>query len=270
MKKNIFVTAFVALIALLYLTVGNQKVFAEADKGGPGHISFTGDSDGGDKGGPKDPENPGTSVDPGPSPSTTGDLRIDFVPQLNFSANRISDKAMSLPVNAQLFHDDTTARGNFVQITDERSEALGWTLQLRQEMQFQNMDTANNELKGAFLSFDKSWANSVSNLDKAPVVSKEIIEVNNIGETHTLAKAKSGNGLGTWSISFGASENNPLQLENTLTPRVDEKGEPVLNADFGNQQVYQNNAITLNIPTATKIDAVEYTTVITWILSELP
>ncbi|MCA5013656.1 MULTISPECIES: WxL domain-containing protein [unclassified Enterococcus] len=268
MKKSIFRLTFLALSSLLCLTLEDQQVFAEADATGSGHISFSNDSD--KTGGIQDPEHPETIVDPGPSPSTSGDLRIDFVPQLDFSANKISDKNMSLPVNAQLFLDNTPARGNFIQVTDERPKALGWSLQMRQETQFQNMSTANNELKGAFLSFDKSWANSVSDLAYAPVVSKEVIEVSNIGETHTLATAKSGNGSGSWSISFGASEYNPLQLDNTLTPRVDQKGEAVLDPNFGNQQIYQNNAITLNIPAATKIDAVEYTTVITWILSELP
>ncbi|WP_242585411.1 WxL domain-containing protein [Enterococcus sp. DIV0242_7C1] len=254
---------------ILCLLINNQQVLAESSENSPGHIRFTDDTDGG-KNGIQDPEHPENIVDPGPSPSLSGDLRIDFVPQLDFSANKVSDKGMSLPVNAQLFLDETPVRGNFIQITDERPKALGWSLQMRQETQFQNMNTANNELKGAFLSFDKSWTNSTSDLASAPMVSKEVIEVNTIGETYTLATAKSGNGSGTWSVSFGASENNPLQLENTLTPRIDQKGEAVLNSDFANKQNYQNNAITLNIPAATKIDAVEYTTVITWILSELP
>lgn len=269
MKKINVSIALLALTSLLCLTINGQQVLAESSKNSPGHIRFTDDVDKGNEG-IQDPEYPENIVDPGPSPSTSGDLRIDFVPQLDFSANKVSDKGMSLPVNAQLFLDETPARGNFIQITDERPKALGWSLQMRQETQFKNMNTANNELKGAFLSFDKSWANSTSDLAYAPTVSKEVIEVSSIGETYTLANAKSGDGSGTWSISFGASENNPLQLENTLTQRVDLNGKPVLNSDFANKQNYQNSAITLNIPAATQIDAVEYTTVITWILSELP
>lgn len=269
MKKNTICIALLAMTSLLCLTINNQQVLAESSKNSPGHIKFTDDVSKDNKG-IQDPEYPENIVDPGPSPNTSGDLRINFVPQLDFSANKISDKGMSLPVNAQLFLDETSARANFIQITDERPKALGWTLQMRQETQFKNMNTANNELKGAFLSFDKSWVNANSDLAYAPTVSKEVIEVNSIGETYTLANAKSGDGSGTWSISFGASENNPLQLENTLTKKVDLDGKPVLNPDFANKQNYQNRAITLNIPAATKIDAAEYTTVITWILSELP
>ncbi|MEI5994259.1 WxL domain-containing protein [Candidatus Enterococcus mansonii] len=268
MKKNMFIVTVLVISTLLCLSMNDQQVLADTSIDSPGHIKFTEDSGG--KVGIKDPEYPQIIVDPGPSPSTAGDLRIDFVPQLDFSTNKISTKGMSLPVNAQLFLDETPARGNFIQVTDERPKALGWSLQMRQEMQFQNMNTANNEIKGAFLSFDKSWANATTDLSQGPVVSKEVIEVNSIGETYTLANAKSGNGSGTWSISFGASENNPFHLENTLIPRVNQKGEAILNSDFANKQIYQNNAITLNIPAATKIDAVDYTTVITWILSELP
>ncbi|MBP1046504.1 WxL domain-containing protein [Enterococcus sp. BWM-S5] len=220
----------------------------------------------------RDPENPDVSVDPGESPSTSGPLRIDFVPQLNFHVNAISDKDVSLPVNAQLFLDgQTTARGNFVQVSDYRKAAKGWTLQLRQESQFSNFDTKNSVLNGAVLSFDKSWTNSVNKDTVAsPLVSKEIIRLEHVGETYNLATAESGGGTGTWSISFGASAENPAELISTLTPKADKEGEPVLDAVFNNQQVQENSAIRLSIPGKTEKDPVNYSTVLTWILAELP
>lgn len=220
----------------------------------------------------RDPENPDVSVDPGDSPSTSGPLRIDFVPQLNFHVNAISDKDVSLPVNAQLFLDgQTSARGNFVQVSDYRKSAKGWTLQLRQESQFSNFDTKNNVLNGAVLSFDKSWTNSV-NKDTvgSPLVSTEIIRLEHVGETYNLATAKPGDGSGTWSISFGASAENPADLVSTLTSKNDKDGKPVLDAAFNNQQVHENSAIRLSIPGKTEKDPVNYTTVLTWILAELP
>ncbi|MBL1224894.1 WxL domain-containing protein [Enterococcus sp. BWR-S5] len=220
----------------------------------------------------RDPENPDVSVDPGESPSTSGPLRIDFVPQLNFHVNAISNKDVSYPVNAQLFLDGKTeARGNFVQISDYRKSAKGWTLQLRQESQFSNFDTKNSVLNGAVLSFDKSWTNSVNkDTIASPLVSKEIIRLEHVGETYNLATAETGGGLGTWSISFGASAANPAELSSTLTPKNGKDGNPILDAVFNNQQVHENSAIRLSIPGKTEKDPVNYTTVLTWILAELP
>ncbi|WP_339099595.1 hypothetical protein IGL98_001459 [Enterococcus sp. DIV0840] len=78
-----------------------------------------------------DPEKPVKPIDPGPSPSTEGFLRIDFVPRLDFGRHQLSKNDHFYQARAQLFHDDTGPRGNFVQITDSRSTGAGWTLQVR-------------------------------------------------------------------------------------------------------------------------------------------
>lgn len=219
-----------------------------------------------------DPEHPEIPVNPGESPSTSGRLRIDFVPQLNFSANAIADKEVSYPVNAQLFLDDTSPRGNFIQVSDYRTTATaqGWTLQVRQESQFTNSNTTNSSLNGAVLSFDKSWTSTPNSTTGAPIVSSEVIRLNNIGDTYVLAKAEKNSGAGTWSISFGASPEHTNGQASTLTPKVDKDGAPLLDASFNNQQVHENSAIELTVPKGTTVDPVPYSTVITWILAELP
>ncbi|WP_321387519.1 WxL domain-containing protein [uncultured Enterococcus sp.] len=219
-----------------------------------------------------DPENPENPVNPGESPSTSGRLRIDFVPQLNFSANRISEEEIAYPVNAQLFLDDTSPRGNFIQVSDYRTTATaqGWTLQVRQESQFTNSNTTNSSLNGAVLSFDKSWTSTPNSTTGAPVVSSEVIRLNNIGDTYVLAKAEKDSGAGTWSISFGASPGHTDGQASTLTPKVGKDDAPVLDASFNNQQVHENSAIKLTVPRGTIVDPVPYSTVMTWILAELP
>ncbi|MCB5956328.1 WxL domain-containing protein [Enterococcus sp. CWB-B31] len=220
-----------------------------------------------------DPEKPENEVNPGESPSTSGRLRIDFVPQLNFSSNVISDKEVSYPVNAQLFLDgQTSPRGNFIQLSDYRTTATaqGWKLQVRQENQFSNSTTTNSSLNGAVLSFDKSWTSTPNSTTDAPVVSSEIIRLSNIGDTYDLATAETGSGAGTWSISFGASEGHSEGQSSTLSPKTDANNEPVLDSAFNSQQVYENSAIKLTVPGGTQIDPVPYSTVITWILAELP
>lgn len=266
MKKTFFSLAL-SLSILTLAGFGQANVaHAEATQTGTGAVEFQGEYNPG----LRDPENPGTIVDPGPSPSTTGDLRLDFVPQFNFWAHSTTATADVYYGNAQLFRDDTSARGNYVQVSDYRGTGKGWLLQVRQETQFRNESAQNKELKGAVISLDQSWASSTRDSKEAPLVSKDVIKIDNIGQTYNLAEAKAGTGQGTWLITFGASTNNKQGLKETLSPRVDSEGNPFVDPDFDNKTVYENSALNLTIPTATKKDPVSYQTVISWILSELP
>lgn len=264
-KKIKFLVMPIAIISLSMLT--SNTAFAESESmSGPGEIKFSGEY-------PQDivdPEKPGEIVDPGETPQLKGDLRIDFVPKLDFHQNKISDKDETYYGNAQNFFGATKPRGNFVQVTDLRQKPTGWTLQLRQEMQFTNEDTEHSEINGAMLSLDKSWVSSTQNASGAPQLSKEIINIDNIGASYNLAQANAGQGAGTWTISFGASEENQDNQKNTLEPRLDNTGQAVLDSVFDNKPVYLNKAVSLSIPGTTIVDPVPYTTVLTWILAELP
>lgn len=217
----------------------------------------------------QDPENPETEVDPGDSPRTDGDLRIDFVPQLNFSTAQLNGKDLVLPVNAQLFHSGTAPRGNFIQITDERDEPTGWTLQVRQEKQFTHNEKEGVQLKGAVISLDKAWTNSVVADKFSPTVQKEVIQMLAVGETYNLAKAEYEKGMGTWSIAFGASAENQNGQTATLDARKDAQGNAVMDTTF-NQPSYLNSAVNLTIPGDSNNEPGAYSTVLTWILAELP
>lgn len=267
MKKKIISPLTLLLLLTSIVFIANvRQAYADDSLDGNATIGLTQPEQ---ETGLRDPENPTTIIDPGPTPSTTGDLRIDFVPQLNFSKYLLSDKDQTYPVNAQLFKDQTGPRGNFVQVSDFRPGAQGWTLQVRQETQFKNDQAQSSQLNGAVISFDKSWVNSTRDQNEAPIVSKEIIRLSNVGETYNLAEAKPGKGRGIWSISFGASKDNKNGQPETLSPRL-LKEKPVLDPTFDNKQVYENSAIQLSIPGATKKDPVEYSTVLTWTIAELP
>lgn len=269
MRKQYIIGQLIVLpIAVFCLvTAASSSVFAESKAlDGTGTIKFEGEY-------PQDitdPENPDEIVDPGETPQLKGNLRIDFVPKLDFYQNKISDKDETYYANAQNFFGATKPRGNYVQVTDLRAKPTGWTLQLRQEIQFTNNETEHKEIKGAMLSLDKSWVNSTKDLSEAPQLSKEIINVDNIGASYNLAQANVGQGGGTWLISFGASEQNSSNQKNTLEPRLDKDGQAVLDPIFDKKPVYLNQAISLSIPGKTVIDPVPYTTVLTWILAELP
>lgn len=268
MKRQTLIFA----VGMLFLAIiGTQNVaFAEENSvTGKGTIEYTGEH----PKEPVDPENPVKPVDPGPTPSTDGDLRFDFAPTLNFGRSKITETDRNFYVNAQLFHDGPTARGNYLQLTDSRPESSGWILQVRQEYQFKNeviQDDKEKELRGAVLSFDKAWANSAYTQEKSPQLSKDIIQLNAPGTTFPVASADQGQGKGTWIISFGASAENHQEQQNTLFPKVDEKNQPILDENFENQQVYGNKAIFLSVPDAVKIHPVQYQTELTWILAELP
>lgn len=219
----------------------------------------------------RDPENPTVVVDAGASPSTNGDLRIEYVPAINFWRSEISTKDTISYANAQLFyHGSAGPRGNFVQISDYRGTAGGWLLQLKQEKQFYNTQAKNKELTGTVISFDQSWANSTRAASQAPIVSKDVIRIDNIGESYNLAQASQGTGEGTWSIIFGGSIENKAGKADTLSPRLDTQLNPVSDPLVENQPIYQNSAISLSIPGKSAIDPVPYKTVLTWMLSELP
>ena len=266
-KRSLIITAGMLLLAI----VGTKNlVSAEENKvSGNGTIEYTGEH----PKEPVDPENPVKPVDPGPGPSTDGDLRFDFAPTLNFGRSKITKTDRNFYVNAQLFHDETAARANFLQVTDSRPEGSGWTLQVRQEYQFKNdviQEEKEKELRGAVLSFDKAWANSAYTQEKSPQISKDIIQLNAPGTTFPVASADQGQGKGTWVISFGASAENSQEQATTLFPKVDEKNQPILDETFENQQAYGNKAIFLSVPDAVKIHPVQYQTELTWILAELP
>ncbi|MEI5993460.1 WxL domain-containing protein [Candidatus Enterococcus mansonii] len=266
MKDKTKITIFFLIIVVLFQSLSYETAaFAEPSTvDGEGKIGFSGKYEQTIL----DPENPTIEVDPGESPKTDGSLRIDFVPTLNFYKNKISDQGRTYYANAQNFFSDISARGNFIQVTDRRTEPKGWTLQLKQENQFVNT-TENSELKGSFLSFDKSWANSAEQ-SAAPQISKDAIILDNLNTSYDLAKAAKDEGIGTWAIVFGASAENTSNQLATLEPRIDEKQQTVVDTEVQNKPLYLNKAVSLHIPEATQIVSGDYSTVLTWILAELP
>lgn len=251
----------------LLLLLGLSTTVSYADEiGGTGHIQFVGDGEQGII----DPENPSQPVDPEKSSSTEGPLRIDFVPNFNFSdGHAITNQDSEYFADAQLFHGETEARANYVQISNYSHNTDGWTLQLKQEKQFTNT-SSQKELKGAVLSLDRSWANTNMPGSISPKLSKEVIRIDQIGETYNLAEAQPGSGFGTWTISFGSSSTAPVEADSTLTPQKDAQGQPLLDAQYKNKQKWKNHAVKLTVPGAAEKEPGEYTTVLTWTLAELP
>lgn len=268
MKKSYWIPALFLITIGLMSTIASNNAYAEDATGDMG-ITFDGLVD--PNFGIRDPEAPKNELIPnGEYGKTAGPLRIDFVPSLNFNSNKITEGDIAYSADALLFKDVIAPRGYFIQVSDYREARTGWSLQVRQETQFTNQTKENSQLNGAVLSFDQSWINTVNGSGQHPTVSKEVVRLNNIGETYTLATANKGIGGGTWSITFGASQDNGLEVTPTLSPRLDSKNNPVIDPTNNNQAVYMNDAVRLSIPGKTKKEPGTYATVLTWIISELP
>lgn len=246
--------------------LGEEQVQA-TEFGGDGSVTVQGK----DISEPIDPEKPGQEVDPGEGPSTKGDLRIDFVSALNFGSAEITKTNRRFDSLAQLFHSETEARGYYIQVSDFRGDAAGWSLTLAQDNQFHSsiiQDLENQSLDGSVLSFGNGWANSAGN-SGTPTVSRDTLGLNEMGTAYTVATAGSNEGKGVWTIAFGASSENTSDQENTLSPLTDADGNAVVDTIF-NKQAYSNSAVFLTVPDSTKIYPVQYTTTLTWTLEAGP
>lgn len=212
---------------------------------------------------PIDPVNPDTNnpvkpfdpttPDNQPKPGTTGPLSIDFASSIDFGINKITSKDVTYFANPQFYWnadqtgaDLTTARPNYVQISDKRGNNAGWTLTVKQNGQFSNATTQNAELKSAQIKLVQGTAVTVAEGVTLPTTHEVILNPN--GDLSNVMTAAKGTGSGTWVDRFGAVED----------------------VEIDGVTVQKNTGISLSIPQTTPIDAVKYETSLTWTLSEIP
>ena len=209
------------------------------------------------------------------SPSTQGMLRIDHITPLNFGKVKIKETHRTYSALAYMIKNENLYRGNFIQVSDFREDSSGWTLQVKQEEQFRTENY--DELTGAVLSLDKGWANSVD-LEDLPIVTRDTIEISNIGDSYDVVRASKETGKGIWSLTFGASEDNLNNQNTTLIPEESPAPEvtetdreaPQEAGSDKKSTVLRNQAIQLTIPDKAKIVPGEYQAKFIWILGELP
>ncbi|MGX7031215.1 WxL domain-containing protein [Vagococcus zengguangii] len=218
---------------------------------------------------PVDPDNPDKVIDPGEVVKTEGPLRLDFVPKLSFGYRVISDQDQRYNVKAQQFVSDTPARPNYIQLTDNRWNMGGWRLTLQQEKQFYSAEAKEaKELKGAVITFNQQSIHSAYDLDGyVPEIVKEDIALNEMGASYTIVEASENKGPGTWVIKFGASDTDD-DKETSLIPVLHDNGKPLID-DYYQKPVYENTGIRLSVPGSINKEAVKYSTVLVWTLSEL-
>ncbi|PEF45193.1 cell surface protein [Bacillus cereus] len=212
---------------------------------------------------PVDPENPDpnnpvdpwdpTTPDHKPNPGTDGPLSLDYASSLDFGKNKITNKDEVYYANPQyLWNEDhsdfdaSTARPNYVQVSDKRGTNAGWSLTVKQEGQFKNETTQNKELTGSEMKFTQSTPVSNTENVTAPKATDFTLDPN--GAVSNVMAASKGAGAGTWVDRFGTVEN----------------------VEVDGEQVLKNKAITLSVPGKTAKDAVKYETTLTWTLTDVP
>ncbi|MBO0472277.1 hypothetical protein IGL98_002954 [Enterococcus sp. DIV0840] len=262
MKLVNFKSAAVLMI-LASLSASSVKVLAaesyERNYQSGGIVEFVPDTNPTD---PVDPENPDpnnpvepwdpTTPDHKPNPGTEGPLSIDFASSIDFGKNKITNKDELYYAEPQyLWNEDhsdfepSSAKPNYVQISDKRGTNGGWTLTVKQDAQFKNDNTLNKELTGSQIVFTEGKAASNSTNVTAP----KTVDMTLVPGTATkVMAAEKGAGAGTWVDRFGTLED----------------------VDVDGKTVKKNKAITLSVPGTTPKDAVKYETKLIWSLTDVP
>ncbi|MDU3375412.1 MAG: WxL domain-containing protein, partial [Enterococcus casseliflavus] len=184
-------------------------------------------------------------------------LSIDYASSLDFGVNKISNKNEVYYARAQGYlNDDDTAStlktANYVQVTDNRGSNAGWRLSVKQNGQFKNESTLNQELTGSVITLTSPTVRSNAVGVTAPVA-EATITLDAAGAESVVMTAANQTGAGTWVNAWGSVE--------TVT-EIDKDGQEV--------QADVTKAVALSVPGSTPKDAVSYTTTLTWVLSDTP
>lgn len=182
----------------------NTQTYKETGKVGfvAGSTSPTNPTD------PIDPTNPITpDPDPDPiKPGTDGPLSIDYISNLDFGADhKISGSTETYyaqPISATDSKGNKVKRANYLQVTDNRGTNGGWKLSVNQDAQFND---GTSELAGAQLKMTGQTFNSSNIGDKTtiPTALNSGVITPTVGTDVEVVKAATGQGMGTWTDSFG-------------------------------------------------------------------
>lgn len=168
-----------------------------------------------------DPLKPVKPIDPtdpmGPTPGTKGSLSLDFASSFQFGQQGIGTTDATYHAIAQKYidNDGKTKEGpNYIQVTDVRGTAAGWSLSVKQSLQFQTPE--GQLLKGAELSFKNGELVSNIPASYAPLCKQSFaLPVN---QEVTVVTANKEQGIGTWVYRFGSNEKNAVESINLTVP----------------------------------------------------
>lgn len=207
----------------------------------------------------RQPVTPLPSTRDGPTVSsvsvgTGSGLTLDFVSAFTFETNKAGRENNLHHAHPQHLRD---VRGqeimtpNFVQVTDQRGTAEGWTLKLQKTTRF--YDENRQPLRGAAL-FLKNAVVIGSNAANPPRAPSPLGLDKGTGPVEIIAQADVGSGTGTTTVRWGTD-----LVESALQSGNGEASTAYFNPDV---QLFVPGGINRHSPT--------YQATLTWILSEIP
>ncbi|MEB6143619.1 WxL domain-containing protein [Enterococcus faecium] len=146
----------------------------------------------------QDPDNPVGPIDPidpdynPPSndpTGNTGDLRIDYISNIDFGTQTISGKT-------ETYIAEKPASLTESQVSDLRGTGAGWHLQVNYDTEKPGFTSEDKTLSGAELTLPSGTAKSVADNKATPPATSEVV-VNDAAQNIMTAAANTG--LGTWA-----------------------------------------------------------------------
>lgn len=196
---------------------------------------------------PKNPIDPDKPVRPG----TEGPLSIDFVSDFQFGEQKISTKDETYLAFPQAYNGEQSDSANYVQVTDKRGTAAGWTLSVTQKDDFKStVETTNNHLEGLELKLAANQGQVKSTSDSAKPIGKNVV-LSGAGSHAEILTAEQLAGTGTWTSTIGNLVDNPVEEKLEEMPQL-------------------NEGVELFIPGEVQTDAVTYSTTLNWVLEQKP
>ena len=144
---------------------------------------------------PDNPVGPIDPIDPDDNPPSndptgnTGDLRIDYISNIDFGTQTISGKT-------ETYIAEKPASLTESQVSDLRGTGAGWHLQVNYDTEKPGFTSEDKTLSGAELTLPAGTPETVEdNSSAAPATSKVV--VNN--DAQNIMSAAANTGLGTWA-----------------------------------------------------------------------
>lgn len=261
MKKIVLSSVTLLTLSILggTLTADAQKVAEVTTKG---KIEFQKDENGDDGGkttdpGDKDKPGDGGEVDPGDEGggSSTGPLRFTYVPNLNFSTNKLNFGDQTFyPLFTEVTHSNGTKvqAPNYFEVKDLRGGTDGWTVTLSNNgtLKATGADDVTVQFRVKDMSIN---SNSGMTGDRVPTVhfssTTDYTTIGSSATTLVTADKTKKQGYGSYSVLFGDTTVKTTEADHGVADR--------------------NPAIQLFIPKGQIIETgKEYTTDLVWTLND--
>ncbi|WP_333759414.1 WxL domain-containing protein [Enterococcus faecium] len=144
---------------------------------------------------PDNPVGPIDPIDPDDNPPSndptgnTGELRIDYISNIDFGTQTISGKT-------ETYIAEKPASLTESQVSDLRGTGAGWHLQVNYDTEKPGFTSEDKTLSGAELTLPSGTAKSVADNKATPPATSEVV-VNDAAQNIMTAAANTG--LGTWA-----------------------------------------------------------------------